>query len=185
MPKTRFQKEQIVQNIKKIFQQANSTIFAVFSNLKVEKINSLRKELKQQSGNLKIVKKRLVKKALTEFFPKIAQNDYFQEKDKNILGNISITWSLNETTAAKCTKKFAQENENYKILSGILIQQEQGQTHYLSYEEINLLSSLPQRQELLSKTVQTIKSSPYCLINVLQGNIRGLIGVLQNIANSH
>jgi len=183
MSKTRLQKEQLVQNIKEIMQSAKSTIFAVFSNLQVEKINILRKDLKQQNANLRIIKKRLLKKALADSWPKIAQQDYLQEKDKKVLGNISLTWSADEITAAKSTEKFTQDNENYKILGGLLIDQP-GQVKYLSYEEIKHLASLPSKSELLAKTAQTIKYPLYGLRNVLQGNLNNLIGVLNQIAKA-
>ena len=182
MPKTRLQKEQLVQNIKEILQSAKSAVFAVFSNLKVEKINSLRKDLKQQNANLRIIKKRLLKKALADSWPEIAQQDYLQEKNKKVLGNISLTWSSDEIAAAKNTEKFTQENKNYKILGGLLIEQKPRQVKYLSYEEIKHLASLPQKSELLAKTAQTIKAPLYNLKNVLQKNINNLIGVLNQIA---
>lgn len=183
MPKTRLQKEQLVQNIKEILQSAKSAVFAVFSNLKVEKINNLRKDLKQQNANLRIIKKRLLKKALADSWPEIAQQDYLQEKDKKVLGNISLTWSSDEIMAAKISEKFTQENESYKILGGLLIDQP-GQVKYLSYEKIKHLASLPSRAELLAKTAQTIKAPLYNLRNVLQGNINNLIGVLNQIAKT-
>jgi large subunit ribosomal protein L10 len=54
----------------------------------------------------------------------------------------------------------------------------------LSKEEIIALSKLPSKEELLAKFVGTINAPVSGFVNVLAGNLRGLVNVLKAVADS-
>ncbi|MDP1538797.1 MAG: 50S ribosomal protein L10, partial [bacterium] len=68
--------------------------------------------------------------------------------------------------------QFGLANEKLKILGGFL------EGKFKEAEEIIALAQLPTKEGLLAKLVGSIASPISGLINVLQGNIKGLITVL-------
>ena len=55
---------------------------------------------------------------------------------------------------------------------------------FLSQQEVVNLSKLPSKDELIAKVVGSIRAPLAGLVNVLQGNIRGLVQVLNQIKES-
>ena len=72
----------------------------------------------------------------------------------------------------------AKTNENLKIVGGIL-----GKS-VLSSQEVMALSKLPSKEELLAKFVGTINAPVSGFVNVLAGNLRGLVNVLKAVADN-
>ena len=61
------------------------------------------------------------------------------------------------------------------ILGGIL------EGAFISRDKVLALAALPGRLELLAKTVGTLQAPISGFVNVLAGNIRGLVNVLQAV----
>ena len=61
---------------------------------------------------------------------------------------------------------------------------EDEQKKIISEKEVMALAALPSREELLAKLVGTINAPVSGFVNVLAGNIRGLMTVLKGIADS-
>ena len=70
---------------------------------------------------------------------------------------------------------FSLKNENLKILGGFL------ENQLRNMEEIIILAKIPSKQELLAKFIGSIKAPMSGFVNVLQGNIKGLVYVLSQI----
>ena len=68
--------------------------------------------------------------------------------------------------------------ENLKIVGGIL------GTKELTAEEVQALAKLPSKEELLAKLVGTLNAPVSGFVNVLAGNLRGLVNVLKAVADS-
>ena len=94
-------------------------------------------------------------------------------------GQISMAISSqDEVAAAKIIAKVAKINENIKMVGGIL------GTKELSAEEVKALALIPSKQELLAKLVGTLNAPVSGFVNVLAGNLRGLVTVLGAIAKA-
>ena len=75
----------------------------------------------------------------------------------------------------KALVDFAKEQELPTVKAGFL------GTVRLSAQQVNALAALPSRDTLIAKTVGSIKSPLNGLVNVLQGNTRGLVYALAAI----
>jgi len=127
-------------------------------------MTALRKELRGQGIDLKVIKKTLINIALKD----AGVNMNVKEME----GQIALAISQeDEVMAAKIVAKAAKANENLKIVGGILGKDA------LSKEEIIALSKLPSKEELLAKFVGTINAPVSGFVNVLAGNLRGLVNV--------
>ena len=93
----------------------------------------------------------------------------------DIVGPVSIALSpRDEVAPARILKQFSDQHEHLQMLKGILDQKETG------LSMLEQLALLPSKSELLGKTIGALKGNLYGLVNVLQGDIRGLVYLLKN-----
>lgn len=165
MALTKVQKQKIIADLEDKINRSKSLVFANIQGLKVKDLSELRKKIKEGGGLLQVVKKTLL-------------NLIFKKSDsglnvKNLNGEVALIFSFqDEIKAAKTVYEFSKEKENLKIISGIFDRK------YLEKEKVLEIAQLPAKEELLGKLVFSIKSPISNLVNVLQGNIKGLITVL-------
>jgi len=83
-----------------------------------------------------------------------------------------------EVAAAKLIADFAKGREGIEVVGGLL------EGSFVDASAINQLSSLPSREELLAKLVGSINMPVSGFVNVLAGNLRGLVYALNAIKES-
>ncbi len=168
MPKSRVQKQETITELKENLAKAKSIVFVDIQGLKVKEIVSLRKIAKEAMGNLKVAKKTLINLALKskkEITDKI--------NVKAMSGEIAVLFGFEDPIKPlKSFYDFSKSNENLKFVSGIL------ENSLLSKEEVVAMAQLPSKPELLARLLGGLNSPVSGLVNVLQGNIKGLITVL-------
>jgi len=167
----RSQKENIISELADKLKNSKSVVFSDYSGTSVSKLTQLRKELRGQDIAFKITKKKLFDIAL--------KNSGIDASTANLEGQIGMAiGAKDEISAAKILTRFSRENPNFKVLSGIVEKKE------ISAEDVRQLASLPGREELLAKLAATLNASVTGFVNVLAGNIRGLVQVLKGIADT-
>lgn len=168
---TKKQKKEIVADLSEKLKNSKAAVFSDFKGLLVKDMMALRKELRKEKIDFKVAKKTLIGLALKD-----AKID---ADVKNMEGQLAVAISSeDEVAAAKIMAKVAKGNENLKILGGIL------EMKFLEKEEIMALSKLPSKEELLAKLVGTLNAPVSGFVNVLAGNIRGLVNVLKAIGDT-
>ncbi|MFH1671728.1 MAG: 50S ribosomal protein L10, partial [Candidatus Portnoybacteria bacterium] len=141
------------------------------SGLKVKDLSALRKRLKSSGADLKVIKKTLAEVIFKE------NKMEFNRKDlKTEMG--FVFGFEDEVSPAKMVYLFQKENEKLKILGGFIEKDAKKE------EEIVFLAQLPTRQELLAKLTGSLLSPVSGFINVLNGNIKGLVLVLNAISKN-
>lgn len=171
MAKSRKQKEEIVEKLAQELKDTKSFVISDYSGMSVAQVQELRKNLKGKDGQFAVVKNSLFKIALEKAEIDPAQFDGFT-------GPIALsTSSSDEVAPAKDTYDFAKDVEALEIKAGFL------EGNVLSKEEVESLAQLPSKEELIAKTVGTIKAPINGFVNVLAGNARGLVIVLKAIAD--
>lgn len=168
---TRQQKNQIVRDLAGKLKNSKSVVFSDYKGLTVKNMTTLRKELRESGIEFQVLKKTLIN---------IALKDAGIDVDaKKLEGQVAIAVSSgDEVAAAKIIAKTAKANENLKIVGGILGIKE------LSAQEVKALAQLPSKEELLAKLVGTINAPVSGFVNVLAGNLRGLVNVLNAISDA-
>ena len=109
----------------------------------------------------------------------------FKDSDINDIDPVTLNkgvatvFSYNdEVASAKTIGEFAKTHEALKPVGGIL------EKKFIDAAKVITLSKLPSRNELLAKLLGSIKSPVSGLVNVLSGNLRNLVYVLNAIKNS-
>ena len=168
MPKTRAQKEEAVSSLVANINDAKAAVFANYQGLTVPQLEELRGLCREAGVHCIASKKTLVKRALSD-----AGMDVDTKAFKG--GIVSFFGKTDEVTPAKIVANFAKDNEVVTIFGGML----EGQ--YIDDKKVKELSSLPSKEELLAKLVGSLNAPVSGFVNVLAGNLRGFVGVLNAI----
>ncbi len=168
MSKTREQKEAIVAELADKLGRMKSAVFTSVSGYTMPDADSLRAKGREQGIELMVAKKTLLKRALQE---------HGIEMDVTALeGSVLATVSFqDEVSAAKLMADFLKGREAMAILGGIL----EGKS--VDASSIKTLASLPSKQQLLGQLVGTLNAPISGFVNVLAGNLRGLVTVLNAV----
>ncbi|MDD5071427.1 MAG: 50S ribosomal protein L10 [Patescibacteria group bacterium] len=170
MPKTREQKKEILENLTEKIKRAKSVVFAKFDGLGVKENEDLRDKLKKGGSEYYVAKKTLMDLAFKDS----------QVKDlsiRNFEGKVAAIFSYDDEVApAKITGEFKKGTpEKISFLGGIL------ENKFISSETVETLSALPGKKELYAKMVGSMKAPVSGFVNVLSGNLRGLVCALNAI----
>ncbi|MBU4332429.1 50S ribosomal protein L10 [Patescibacteria group bacterium] len=172
MAKTKQQKKEIVKDLEQTLEDVKGAVFADYSGLKVSEMEDLRSKLREANTRLLVIKRSLFDIAL--------KNSKFSDVDiKAMEGPMSFAVSSeDEVTPAKIMADFAKQHEALKIQGGILEQK------FIDTAKVGELAKLPNRDELLARLVGSIKAPISGFVNVMAGNLRGLVRVLDAIRES-
>lgn len=168
---TRAQKEQLVKNLSQKIKTGKVMIFSDYAGTTVARMKNLRDELRKSGASYKISKKKLIELAF--------KNVGIEVDVKSMEGQIGVAiGETDEVSAAKILANFSKENDNFKILQGVL------ENKVISGEKVMALSKLLSKEELLAKLVGSINAPVSGFVNVLAGNLRNLVGVLKAISDA-
>lgn len=169
MPKSKLQKEKDLAELVEYLKNAKSVVFSEYRGTSVKDITKFRSDLRKEKVFSKVYKLTLVKRAM---------------KSAGIEGEIAdyktpvifLVSKEDETTPARLIKNFAKEVKTISILEGVV------DGRLLAQEMILALADLPSKDQLRAKVVGTIKAPITGFVNVMAGNLRGLINVLNALA---
>ena len=179
MALTREQKHNILKDLTDKFSRAKAAILVDFNKLSVSKTMELRRNLKSTDAEYKVVKKTLISRVL--------RFGHFEDVDlDNFKTQVGIVFSyVDPVVTAQSVWKFSRVsarggsafggNEVLKILGGFI------GLNWYDRDRIITLAKLPSREILLWQLVRTITAPLSGLVDVLQGNVHSLVGVLNNL----
>ena len=168
MAKTREEKEKLVKDLSDKFSKIKSAVFTSISGYTMDDANALREKGREQGVELSITKKTMLVRAL---------NDSGIEVSKDLFeGSVLTGFGFeDEVAAAKMIADFAKGREGINIISGIL------EGKLVDAAAMNQLATLPSKPELYAKLVGSINAPVSGFVNVLAGNLRGLVYALNAI----
>ncbi len=172
MPKTKQQKEETVKMLADKMKEAKSLIFINFRGLKVKEVEELRRKCRQEEIDYLVAKKTLINLA----FKESGLNDISSKKLENEVA--TVFGIKDEVTPAKIIQDFAKSHESLNIIGGLI------EGKFISREKIIELSKLPSKDQLLSMVIGSIKAPVSGFVNVLSGNLRSLLYVLNAVKDS-
>ncbi|MBT4723079.1 50S ribosomal protein L10 [Candidatus Falkowbacteria bacterium] len=172
MAKTKQQKEEIIKTLVGRIQNAKLAVLTDLEGLTVNDSQELRDKCKENQIELISAKKTLIQKALEE--SKVEGLDI-----KALKGSISVVTSQDdEVTPAKIIKDFSKDHESVVFRAGVL------EGKIVDEATLKQLASLPSKEELLAKMVGSLNAPISGFVNVLAGNLRNLVNVLNAIKDN-
>lgn len=138
-------KQPIVEEIKAQLQDAQTAVIVDYRGLTVEQDTRLRRELREAGVVYKVYKNTMVRRAI--------EGTEFESLKDDLEGPNAIAISKTDATGpARILAKFAKEAEALEIKAGIV------EGTYYDQAGIKAISSIPSREELLSKLLGSIQS---------------------------
>lgn len=138
-------KQPIVEEIKENIKDAKSVVLVDYRGLTVEQDTQLRKTLREAGLIYKVYKNTMVKLAI--------DGTEFESLKDDLEGPTAVVISKEDATApARLVAKFAKENPQLEMKTGVV------EGVYYDNAGINVIATIPSREELLSKFLGSIQS---------------------------
>lgn len=142
----RQQKQDLIDQLHKNFTESQASFLVNYQSLTVAQILQLRRGLRQNGGELKIAKMRLVKRALSGA-------DCAQVLEPYCKGQLGVVFATQEAPAiAKTLYNFSKKNESLQLVAGCL------ESKFLSADNLIRIASLPSKEVLLAQLAGTMKA---------------------------
>lgn len=161
-------KAEIVSEVSSLFGSSKLTVVAKYTGTSVKSMQQLRKQSRDNGTKVRVIKNRLVRKVLE-------QSDTFKSLDTNIL-NGQLLYAFNqqdEVAPAQSLANFAKKEPQLQFVGAITAD---GQ--FMAAEDVSVLANLPSKEQLRAQLIGTIGAPLSGFVNVLAGNVRGVMNVL-------
>lgn len=162
------QKQHVVNELSELLSESKITVVANYSTTTVKELQELRKNAKENSTVVKVVKNRLVKNAFSNI-------DALKEVDTSALtGQLLYAFNKDDEVApAQTLAGFSKKTGKLEFVGAIT-----KDGVFIDAQEVKELSKLPTKDQLRAQLVGTIAAPLSGFVNVLSGNVRGVLNVL-------
>ena len=150
---SREKKRDYISNMKDAFDKSEAVIVAHYQGLTVSQLDELRSKMRDNDIQFKVTKNRITKLALEKTRCKDLKNLF--------TGPTAVALSQDAITSAKILTKFSKENQNLKILGGIM------GNEILDLAGVQNVATLPTLDEARAKIIGILKSPAQKLASIL------------------
>ncbi len=162
------EKEAAVNELIEKLTNSKSVVVTDYKGLDVAEVTELRQKLREAGVEYKVVKNTLARIA--------AKKAEVEDINQFFVGPTALAFGVEDAVSpAKVLVDFAKDHKNLEIKGGALSGQ------IISLDKVKSLADIPSREVLLAKALAGMKAPITGLVNVLQGNMRGLVMVLNQI----
>ena len=163
----RAQKAETIESLKTQFGRMTSAVFLDFTGMTVEEVSKLRDVFRAKGVEYKVVKNKLVQKAL-------ADHKWASGLNTALRGMTGVAWSFEEpSAAARAVKEFIKENEKLKIKAGLL------EGTVLGPQAVSeQLATLPNKDEARAMLLATFNAPAQTLVRLLNAPATQMAAVL-------
>lgn len=172
-------KIKIVDHLKNSLTENKNIYFTEVSGLDAQQISKLRRMCFDKGVVLSVVKNTLLRKAMDE-----CDKD-FSEFNDLLKGNTTLMMSQVSNAPAKVIKNFLEKekfSESYKkiILKGGHVEE----SIYLGHDQLDVLSALKSKEELIGDVITLLQSPIKNLISSLGSAKQNISGILTSLENN-
>ena len=147
------EKKKYISEIKKFFDVNDSVLVTHYQGLTVKQLDVLRAEMRKHGIMFKITKNRITKLALKDTKCKDIA-DLFS-------GPTAVALSKDAISSAKILTKFSKNNQNLKILGGLMGEE------FLKLEDVLKIATLPTLKEARAKITSILQSPVKKIVSIL------------------
>ena len=165
MALTKLPKNDVVAELSDLLSDSKMTVVAKYQGTTVKAIQSLRKSAKEHGTKVKVIKNRLVMKA-------IQANDTLKAADVSALNGM-LLYAFNaedEVAPAQKLAEFAKANPTIEFVGAI-----SADGTFIDANGVKALASLPGKNQLIAETVAMLLSPVHDVTNALSGNLHALL----------
>ena len=163
------QKKQVVSELSGRIKEAKTMVLADYRGLTVEQDTELRNALRKAGVEYRVVKNTLTKLAMDE-------NGY-SDIAEYLNGPTALAMSSEDLVApAKVLVEYSKKYDKFELKAGIV------EGRLIDLNGVKALAELPSREALIARVLGGFNAPISGFVNVLNGNIRGLVVALNAIA---
>ena len=164
---SREKKAKVIDSLQEMFSKCNIGILTDYRGLPTAELNSLRRKLRESGIGYKVVKN-----TLAQFAAKRAN---MSEVAASFEGPVAVVFGYGEITEpARVLADYIRAKKSTLSIKGGFLG-----NRVLTSRDVEVLSTLPAREVLISQVMAGIQSPIVALLSVLAAPIRGVMGVLQ------
>ena len=149
----RSQKEKAVADFKKIFDEAEAVIVTHYKGINADSINELRSQTRDSNVSFRVTKNRLIKIAL--------EGGVYENISDLFTGPTAVAFSSDAIISARILSKFSKDNENLKLLGGIM------GNEVLDQVGVQNVANLPTLDEARAKIVGILTTPASKFVSIL------------------
>ncbi|HET9098667.1 MAG TPA: 50S ribosomal protein L10 [Candidatus Saccharimonadales bacterium] len=168
------QKDEVVKEVSDLLSNSKMTVVAKYQGVDVKGLQSLRRSARDNGTKVKVVKNRLVIKALQG-------SEKFKNLDTSALEGM-LLYAFNgedEVAAAQVLNTFAKKNPNLEFVGAI-----SAEGDFLDAGNVKSLAGLPGKNQLIAGVINTLNSPLRGVVSSLSGNLHGILSGLEAKVNN-
>ena len=146
-------KQSYIKEMTAQFEKSEAVLVTHYQGLSVKQLDNLRKQMRKHGIQFKITKNRITKIALEKSRCKDLSNLF--------TGPTAVALSEDAISSAKILTKFSKENENLKILGGIMGKE------ILDVAAVANVATLPTLDEARAKIIGILSSPAQKIVSIL------------------
>lgn len=165
MALTKEKKQEVVDEVNQLLASSKLTVAAQYQGTSVKQMQQLRREARDNGTTIKVVKNRLVRKA-------VEANDELKQADTSEM-NGQLLYAFNsedEVAPAQVLAKFAKHTPSIQFVGAI-----SANGQFMSADEVKALATLPSKTQLIAGVINTLNSPVDNVMGGLSGNLHALL----------
>jgi large subunit ribosomal protein L10 len=167
-------KQEVVGEVAGLLNASKMTVVAKYQGTTVKALQELRRTAKDNGTKVKVVKNRLVIKALQ-------QTDNLKEADTSALQGM-LVYAFNpqdEVAPAQSLNNFAKKNPTIEFVGAIT-----AEGKFIGADEVKALADLPSKEVMIASVIATLNAPLNDSINGLSGNLHALLDGISEKASA-
>lgn len=165
MALSKAEKDKVVADVADLLAASKMTVVAKYQGTTVKALQRLRREARDNGTRVKVVKNRLVIKALE-------QTESLKGVETDALEGM-LLYAFNsedEVAPAQSLNSFAKANPTIEFVGAIT-----AEGKFIGAEDVKALAGLPGKSQLIAEVIATLLSPVHDVTNALSGNLHALL----------
>lgn len=165
MALTKTKKNEVVAEVTELLNASRMTVVTKYQGTTVKAMQQLRRDARVNGTKVKVVKNRLVIKA-------IQQAENLKDADTGALEGM-LLYAFNsedEVAPAQALAKFAKQHPTLQFVGAF-----SADGKFLSADEVKTLADLPSKEIMIGSVINTLLAPVNDTVNALSGNLHGLL----------
>lgn len=173
MALTKDKKDIIVKELVDLLANSKMTVVAKYEGTTVKAMQELRRNAEANGTVIKVVKNRLVIKALE------STDSHKNSDTSGMQGMLMYAFNPNDEVApAQIVHNMAKTEKQIEFIGAF-----SADGKFVSAEEVKALAQLPSREVMIATVINTLKSPVTGVMSGLSGNLHGLLSAVAAKAN--
>lgn len=167
-------KNEVVSEVTQLLNDSKMTVITAYQGTTVKALQELRRDAKQNGTTIKVVKNRLVIKA-------IQANENLKDVDTSTINGM-LLYAFNsedEVAPAQTLANFAKKQPTLKFVGAI-----SADGVFMTADEVTALATLPSKAQLIAQVVATLQSPLNDVVSGLSGNLHALLDGIEAKASN-